>query len=223
MDPEGVLAHERVRKALNLSEELSHINEEMPPVLRPTVETLNEPHPLAPLGAYRIFPNISTAVLHNNFLFFQILLHEEIIRALESVSDHTECQVDNMYESVPCPTCTRQFTTSASIIHSYIDSVCMNVYAFLRRNTKSLCSGVSADYNKRLICVVGSGAIIWPLYKAGKTPLCPPEKRAWIGDRLEQFAQESGIQQGRILARLLPRQMDILPELLKGEFDEDAL
>ena len=141
------------------------------------------------------YRDIGTATLWNHYRSIRILVNEivldQFIHLKELFSPDSAPDILSLYES--------QIRASKFTIMKLIYDICASVPFHLRyHNNREGWQSVPAPPR-----AVNGRNLLWPLYVAGKTSLCPEAARAWVVGRLEAIGERMGIRRADALARVV--------------------
>jgi hypothetical protein len=167
---------------------------------------------------YHIYSDVPTAMVMNNSRALLILLHEIILIQSSHVrSSPIDISEQNSFNYAPPPSYTaqiqRQVKRSQDAILNLIDQVCASVpflldYEYSMRARRTL----SEPYHPR---AAGGNAIMWPLYVCAQIYFVPDSTRAWIIDRLNKIGTEMGVQQAKVMAKILLQRTEVTEVLVE--------
>jgi hypothetical protein len=146
--------------------------------------------------AYR---DIWTATLWNHYRSIRILLNEIILDQFSHLKEifppGSDPDISSLYAN--------QIRASKFTIMKLIYDVCASVpYHLGYHNHRE--GWESAQAHPR---AVNGRNLLWPLYVAAKTSLCPEAARGWAVGRLEMIAAKMGIRRAAALARVVKTHM----------------
>ncbi|KAL9624162.1 MAG: hypothetical protein Q9160_001684 [Pyrenula sp. 1 TL-2023] len=177
---------------------------------------------------YYAFNDLYVSSMHSLFRVCSLLAYEILLLHLCPPLRHFETAWPTT-SSPLSPSQSALLQSTAATMLRIIDAVCANAPYHLGFPTQP--QGSNTDPNSNSTSnpniptdtspAVRGNPILWPLYMAGKMPVCPPATRTWIIGRLHKLGNEIGIAQGLLFARFLSEgifvQAKWMDELLAGK------
>lgn len=174
---------------------------------------------------YHIYSDVPTATVMNNYRVLLILLHEIILTQSSHVcSSPIDINEQNSFNYAPPPSylaqIQRQVRRSQDAILDLIEQVCASVpflldYEYCMRARRTL----SEPHHPR---AAGGNAIMWPLYVCAQIYFVSNSTRAWIIGRLNNIGAEMGVQQAKVMAKILLQRTEVTEVLVEGnELDDE--
>ncbi|GKZ28573.1 hypothetical protein AbraIFM66950_009464 [Aspergillus brasiliensis] len=164
-----------IKEALALDTDLVSWTSSLGPTWQYT--TTNSPLPISNPRShdpeYHIYPNIDTAVYWNHYRQVRIILHEMI----QAMCHH---------QAIP---------DSPQLIH---ESVSIN-----KQLVKDICASVPYFFTSGEAGLGAVARLPWPLYLASDCAGISPHTKTWVAQILDLIATSTGVQQARILSRLV--------------------
>jgi len=227
--PSGTLAtctESIISEALSIAADLQSWHSNLPPDYHPT-STVKIPG-LTPdvfSDYYHIYSDVPTAMIMNNYRVLLILLHEIIVAQSNHVrSSPIDVNERNGFNYAPPPSYIAQIQgqvkRSQDVIFDLIEQVCASVpflldyeYCVRARDTLS-----KPDHPR----AAGGNAIMWPLYVCAQVNFVPNSTRAWIIGRLNKIGAELGVQQAKVMAKILLQRTEVTEVLAEdNELDDE--
>jgi hypothetical protein len=208
-----------ISEALSIIADLQNWHSNLPLDYYPTsTAKISSPTPDVFSDYYHIYSDIPTATLMNNYRVVLILLHEIILIQLRHVrSSPIDIDEQNSFNYAPSPSyiaqIQRQVKRSENAILNLIEQVCASVpflldYEYCMRGTRTL----SEPHHPR---AAGGNAVMWPLYVCGQIYFVQNSTRAWIIDRLNKIGAEMGVQQAKVMAKILLQRTEVTEVLVE--------
>ena len=215
-----------ISEALSIAADLQNWHSNLPLEYYPTsTAKISSLTPEVFSDYYHIYSDVPTAMVMNNYLVLLILLHEMILIQSSHVrSSPIDINEENSFNYAPPPSyiaqIQRQVRRSQDAILNLIEQVCASVPFLL---DYEYCMGVrrtlSEPHHPR---AAGGNAIMWPLYACAQVYFVPNSTRAWIIGRLNKIGAEMGIQQAKVMAKILLQRTEITEVLAEdNELDDE--
>jgi hypothetical protein len=174
---------------------------------------------------YHIYSDVPTAMVMNNYRILLILLHEIILIQSRHVrSSPIDTNEQNSFNYSPPPSyiaqLQRQVKRSQDAILNLIEQVCASVpflleYEYCMKAKRTL----SEPRHPR---AAGGNAIMWPLYVCAQISFVPSSTRAWIIGRLNKIGAEMGVQQAKVMTKILLQRTEVTEVLVEdNELDDE--
>jgi hypothetical protein len=208
-----------ISEALSIAADLQSWHSNLPPDYHPT-STVKIPNPTPDVFSdyYHIYSDVPTATFMNNYRVILILLHEIILTQLSHIrSSPMGINERNSFNYAPPPSyiaqIERQVKRSQNAILNLIEQVCASVpflldYEYCIRATRTL----SEPHRPR---AAGSNALMWPLYVCAQIYFVQDSTRTWIIGRLNKIGADMGIQQAKVIAKILLQRTEVTEVLVE--------
>lgn len=141
-------------------------------------------------GKRHEYPSPSVAVLWNHWRILSILVHQLLIRIINTFDDSS-------VEAFQCGSYTRAH--SESRIREFSDDVCTSVASFMNTPRESTSQRANKTYSHSSL--TGLPNLIWPLYIVALDDLNLDSMRAFAMQQLRSIAASTGIRQASLLAK----------------------
>jgi hypothetical protein len=213
-----------ISEALSIAADLQSWHSNLPPDYYPTSTVkISSPTPDVFSDYYHTYSDVLTATFMNNYRVILILLHEIILAQLSHVrSSPTDINEQNSFNYAPTPSyiaqIERQVKRSQNAILNLIEQVCASVpffldYEYCIRTTHTL----SEPHHPR---AAGGNAVMWPLYVCAQINFVQDPIRTWIIGRLNKIGADMGVQQAKVMAKILLQRTEVT-DVLEEEDDLD--
>jgi hypothetical protein len=208
-----------ISEALSIAADLQSWYSNLPSNYYPTsTVTISSPTPDVFSDYYHIYSDVLTATFMNNYRVILILLHEIILAQLRHVRPSpTDINEQNNFNYAPPPSyiaqIERQIKRSQNAILNLIEQVCASVpflldYEHCIRATRTL----SEPHYPR---AAGGNAVMWPLYVCAQVYFVQDPIRTWIIGRLNKIGADMGVQQAKVMAKILLRRTEVTDVLVE--------
>lgn len=218
-----------ILRAITITDRLEEWYAKLPKEYVPVKIPLESTSPEVLSDYFYLFNDLYVSSIHSLFRVCSLLSYEILLLHLSPRLRNYEAAWPPTYAPLS-PSQTALLQSTASTMLRIIDAVCASAPYHLGFSTlpqgskpdlKSNSSSISNPNNPTDSSpAVRGNPILWPLYMAGKMPICPPETRTWIIGRLHKLGSEIGIAQGLLFARFLSEgifvQSKWMDELLAG-------
>jgi hypothetical protein len=213
-----------ISEALSIAADLQSWHSNLPADYYPTstVKT-SSPTPDVFSDYYHTYSDLPTATFMNNYRVILILLHEIILAQLSHVrSSPADINEQNSFNRALTPSyiaqIERQVKRSQNAILNLIEQVCASVpffldYEYCIRTTHTL----SEPHHPR---AAGGNAVMWPLYVCAQINFVQDPIRTWIIGRLNKIGADMGVQQAKVMAKILLQRTEVT-DVLEEEDELD--
>lgn len=214
-----------ISEALSIATDLQSWHSNLPPNYYPTSTVkISSPTPDVFSDYYHIYSDVPTATFMNNYRVILILLHEIILTQLSHVrSSPMDTNEQNSFNYAPPPSyiaqIQRQVKRSQNAILNLIEQVCASIpflldYEYCIRATRT----PSEPHHPR---AAGGHAVMWPLYVCAQIYFVQDSTRTWIIGRLNKIGADMGVQQAKVMAKILLQRTEVTDVIVEeNELDD---